>query len=257
MEFGISTACFYPLEIEKALEQVVQNNIPVAELFINAPSELNSQFTKMYQRILQNGNTKVVSIHPFTSGSEPMLLFSNYERRAIDAVEGYKSYFELCANLSAKYVVLHGGLSQGDLDYTFYAERYAMLDDCAKTFGVRVAHENVCRNVGCKPEFFSEIQKYLPQIQFVLDIKQAKRCGYCVYDFMQAMGRQICHLHISDNDEQNDCLPVGYGNFDFAVFFKKLKDQEVDCSAVVELYSTGYEKTVDLWRSVQNLTNYV
>ena len=40
MKFGASTACFYPLETEKALKKVCELGYKYAEVFMNAPSEL-------------------------------------------------------------------------------------------------------------------------------------------------------------------------------------------------------------------------
>lgn len=257
MEFGISTACFYPMEVEKALEKIVSKNIPVAEIFTNSPSELSKDFIKIYKKILENGDTKISSIHPFTSNMEAMLFFSDYSRRTNDAVEWYKEYFFLASELGAKFVVLHGGIAGQDIEYSLYTERYLQLCQCGKSFGVDVAHENVCRNIGNSPEIFSYIRKVDPDVHFVLDLKQAIRSGKSAEQFVDAMGKNISHLHLSDSNSENDCLPIGSGNFDFLTFFNKLKDLEVNCSGVVELYSTGYQKADELWLSIQNLTNYV
>lgn len=39
MKLGISTACFYPLETEKAFELLCHNEIPVSEIFLTAPAK--------------------------------------------------------------------------------------------------------------------------------------------------------------------------------------------------------------------------
>ena len=46
MKFGASTACFYPLETEKALKKVCELGYKYAEVFMNAPSELEEPFLK-------------------------------------------------------------------------------------------------------------------------------------------------------------------------------------------------------------------
>lgn len=46
MKLGASTACFYPLETEKALEKVCKLGYKYAEVFMNAPCELEEPFFK-------------------------------------------------------------------------------------------------------------------------------------------------------------------------------------------------------------------
>ena len=36
MRIGVSSACLYPLETEKAFSAIVENEIPVCEIFFNA-----------------------------------------------------------------------------------------------------------------------------------------------------------------------------------------------------------------------------
>ena len=45
MKIGVSTASFYPLETELALEEIGKSGIKTAEIFINAESEMKDSFT--------------------------------------------------------------------------------------------------------------------------------------------------------------------------------------------------------------------
>ncbi len=55
MKLGASTACFYPLETEKALLKVTELGYKYAEVFMNAPSELEEPFLKQLNTIAKNG----------------------------------------------------------------------------------------------------------------------------------------------------------------------------------------------------------
>ena len=52
MKLGISTACYYPLETEKALVAVGESEAGTAEIFFNAASEHEPSFIKELMRIL-------------------------------------------------------------------------------------------------------------------------------------------------------------------------------------------------------------
>ena len=65
MKIGASTACFYPLETEKALKKVCELGYKYAEVFMNAPSELEEPFLKQLNTIAKDGGTDIVSVHPF------------------------------------------------------------------------------------------------------------------------------------------------------------------------------------------------
>ena len=54
MKLGASTACFYPLETEKALLKVTELGYKYAEVFMNAPSELEEPFLKQLNTIAKN-----------------------------------------------------------------------------------------------------------------------------------------------------------------------------------------------------------
>lgn len=70
MQAGASTACFYPLETERALQQVTELGFPFAEVFFNARQELRPAFVRQLAAIAGDGGTQVVSVHPFSSFME-------------------------------------------------------------------------------------------------------------------------------------------------------------------------------------------
>ena len=111
MNIGISTACLYPMYTEKALETLLGQGFRLFEIFFNTLSELEPEFVSHLGKMLEQKGAVLKSIHPFTSGFESYLLFSNYERRFEDGIKFYNRYFETAARLGAKILVLHGDRS--------------------------------------------------------------------------------------------------------------------------------------------------
>ena len=79
MNFGISSACLYPEVTEKAVKYLCESGAPEIEIFFNSACELKGKILSEISHIVQANGTKVVSVHPFTSGFEPFMLFSDYE----------------------------------------------------------------------------------------------------------------------------------------------------------------------------------
>ena len=90
MEIGVSTACFYPEETERALRRCGEMGVRCTEIFFNAPSELDGAFLRELVQIREAYGIRVAAVHPFTSRIEPYLLFSGYERRYRDGLDFYR-----------------------------------------------------------------------------------------------------------------------------------------------------------------------
>ena len=87
MEIGASTACFYPLETEKALKKVCDLGFKTAEVFMNSPSELEEGFVRELKAIANASGTEIVSVHPFSSFLESSCIFGDYKRRFCNCTE--------------------------------------------------------------------------------------------------------------------------------------------------------------------------
>ena len=102
--------------------------------------------------------------------------------------------------------------------------------------GIQIAWENVSWCQLTTPERVIEMKKWLPDIGFTLDIKQAMRAGCEPVEFIGAMGSQLVNVHICDWHENGAlCLP-GEGNFDFDAFMLALKREGYDGPIIVEPY---------------------
>ncbi|MEG1887705.1 MAG: sugar phosphate isomerase/epimerase, partial [Oscillospiraceae bacterium] len=121
---GVSTACFYPLEVEKALQFICESGVKTTEIFFNSPSELNRDFLNSIKAAAENFGTNIKAIHPLSSFAEPYMLFSEYNRRFSDTRELYKKYYETAAMLDADYVIIHGDTRINGIEDNDYFERF-------------------------------------------------------------------------------------------------------------------------------------
>lgn len=246
MKLGISSSCYYPLETERSLALIGQAGAKTAEIFFNAPSELQPPLLRELCSIRDHFGMDIVSIHPFMSFAEDFYIFSEYERRFQDSLDFYKYFFSAAQTLGASLFVLHGARHL-HIEKELYAARLFQLNETAKAFGVRVAHENVVHYVGESPAFMAFLQQQLQaDFQMVLDLKQARRAGVDPFAFLDCVGESIVHLHASDSDEAHDCLPPGTGTFDFPRLFAELKKRGYHGACLIELYRHNFSENAAL-----------
>ena len=136
---GLSTACFYPELTERGLMFAASIGAQAAEVFFNAPSELTDSFVRELRRIADGSGTRILSVHPFTSGLEPLLFFSGYRRRFCDGVELYKRYFHAANLLGANLLVLHGDRRISQKPRSAYFDAFGELAGEGRAMGVTVA----------------------------------------------------------------------------------------------------------------------
>ncbi len=241
MGIGVSTACFYPLETEKAFERIGRMGEGVTEVFFNSMSEIKKPFLANRCDIRDLYGLRVKAVHPFMSFGEPYLLFSEYERRFTDTLEVYKYYYEAANTLGADVLVIHGGKLPTSFPETQYFERFAKLAASGREYGVAVAQENVVRFRSQSPDFLVRMRNYIGDgFRMVLDLKQAVRAGFSPFDFTGALARQTAHIHISDHCRRRDCRPPGEGEFDFARLFSEMKAADYQGDYIIELYRHNF-----------------
>lgn len=252
MILGASTACFYPMETEQALKQICRLGFKTAEVFMNAPSELEDSFTKQLKDIADSSGVKIVSVHPFSSFLESSCIFGDYKRRFDDYIGLYQKTFHAAAKLGAEYVVIHGAVAAPKIPIPDdrYFERFKLLVDMGKKEGVTVCQENVNRFKSQSIEFCKKMRRALnDDFNMVFDIKQTVRAGQDTFAFLNEFKDQIRHIHISDNGNMGDCLPPGRGRFDFAALKKIMDAAGYNGSAVIEIYSGDYDVYEELKES--------
>lgn len=112
MTVGASSACFFPLETEKALDGVLRLGFDKAEVFFNTSSELEEPFVKELKRNADSHGARILSVHPFSSSLESNCIFAEYKRRFDDFIGLYQKHFHAAAVLGADVVVIHGSVAK-------------------------------------------------------------------------------------------------------------------------------------------------
>ena len=262
MDIGISTACFYPMETEKALSLLAENGVRTVEIFFNADCELEGSIYGEIKSIIKENGISLLSVHPYTSAIETMTLFGDYPRRLDAIMDTYDRYFEIMNQLGAKIFVLHGALKSAHFlklpgGEELYLERYSLLFELGKRRGITVAQENVSYCKSGESDFLREMRRQLGNgCAFVLDVKQALRSGLDVFEVMGIMGDRLVHCHLSDNTPEHDCVPVGKGNLDFGRFADELKKLSYSGGIILELYNNGFTELSQLKESVKYMKGY-
>ena len=251
MKVGISTACLYPMETKLALQTLLEKGFRHFEIFFNTYREIQPDYVGYLKSLLDEYGASVKSIHPFTSGFEGMLLFSNYETRTQDGMEFYRQYFRAANQLGAELVVLHGqrlhSCCQGNR--IGYFASFSQLVQLGKADGVTVVQENVNGFLSQNPDFVQTMRQELGEdASFVFDIKQAVRAGVDPYEMCRAMGDRIVHIHLNDNDDHRDCLVPWQGTMDYSHLFGHLFDQGFSQDIILEVYRTNFESLEELWQ---------
>lgn len=256
LKTGISTACLYPLETEKALELLLKEGFRHFEIFFNTFSEIKPAFIKRLKNLLDIYQATVKSIHPFTSGYEPYLIFTDYTRRFRDTLDFYERYFETAASLGAQLLVIHGDRKTQDtgISNEEYFEKFAELSLRGEQYGIVVAQENVNMFRSQHPAFLEEMRRYLgDRARFVFDIKQAVRSGNDPNAVCHAMGEGLVHIHMNDNTPFNDCLLPGKGTMDYRPVLDILRQNSFQGDFIIEVYRKSFGGVSELKIAMKHL----
>lgn len=244
MYSSFSTASLFPMEVEKAVHAAVEIGYKHLELFINSEYEFSDEFIFKIRNYLDPRDVVIDSIHPYLSGTEPYLLFSEYEFRRKEIIEYYKRCIASASRFGAKYFILHGpGLSPrayrdpNKIDLEVYSELINYGNSC----GITVLQENVALFLSSYPEYLYKISKELPSLSFNLDIKQAYRTGTPLKDFILAMQGRICNVHINDIDDSGHCRLPGEGRIDYNSLLPMLTETGYNGALVTEVYRGDFD----------------
>ncbi|MDP4120942.1 MAG: sugar phosphate isomerase/epimerase [Bacillota bacterium] len=257
IHFGVSTACLYPTYTEDALFELISKGVRRFEIFFNTISEIQPEFLKMLRKMCDDNNCRIKSIHPFTSGYEPYLIFTDYERRVQDTLDFYKRYYETAQFLGADILILHGDRKTAEIGISDeeYFENFLRLSEIGDKYGVTLAQENVNLFRAQHPDFIIKMKSYLKErAKFVLDIKQSVRSGNDPYKVCEAMGSGLVHIHINDNTITHDCLLPKQGSMDFQRLFDQLERQNYNGDMILEVYKYNYnavDELIDSYKAIQ------
>jgi len=258
LNLGISTASFYPLETELALEKIGESGVKTTEIFFNAESELKDSFIDILVDIKEKYGMNIAAVHPTMSLAESFMIFSAYERRFHESLRQYRRYSEVAKRLGAKYIIMHGGKPNGILSDEEYCQRYMALKDETRQNGVTVLQENVVNFRSGDIEFMRSMREILgDEAEFCFDIKQSVRCGYLPFQVLEEFYDNIKHLHISDHSVAGDCLLPGNGGFDFGALFDFLKSKGYEGSMITEVYKFSYKEYFEIFESFNKMKKII
>lgn len=254
MSIGVSSSCLYPMPPRESLEILGKLGVKTCEVFINSSSELTVGYAQKLNEIKNEYGMDIVSVHPFTSFAETTMLFSEYKPRFFDMLDYYKTAYETAAALGAKIFVIHGSKLPAKITHEEYFERFAMMIEEGRKFGITVTPENVNNHLSENPEFMKEMRAYFgKEFKMVFDVKQANRAGFNPLAFAEEFAENIIHIHLSDHNKDFDCLPPSKGNFDFAKLSEIMKKVGYNGNYVVELYRHNYSEPEELAQAMHYL----
>lgn len=258
MQAAVSTACLFPKVTEEALYDLCLTGVHNVEIFLNAPSEAEPVFAHDLRRICDRFGATCTAVHPWTAPDEGFMLFSMYQRRAEDFIEQTKRVFEAMQTLGAKYYILHGAMQGACKDMQLYCERFYQLYMTGKAFGVTVTQENVFRHESASLKFLREFCRILGDAAaLTFDVKQSVRAGMNPMEAVEAIGKNVQHLHISDHSPLGDCLRIGSGRFQTVPFLTLLRKKGFDGTVTLELYRDAFDHAQELCEDWQRLDRLI
>ena len=110
------------------------------------------------------------------------------------------------------------------------------MQEIAHARGLTVLWENVHWCALRSPAEVETLIRLLPEVQFVLDTKQAHLAGVAPQEMLRAMGSRVKHVHALDvAPDGRLCLP-GQGQTDWHGLMQQLRRQGFDGTVVLEPY---------------------
>lgn len=257
MNFGISTACFYPEVLtEDTIEIISDIGFSTCEVFFESFDEMKGDILNKIKYNLEKYNLNVRTIHPFPSPFEPFL-FDKYERRR---QEMESKFIDACmaANfLGAEYYVFHGERStkaESDAKWTAYI--MDNLSRLAAKYNVKIAWENVSWCRSNSPDFMKAVLDNMKEkIYFTFDVKQANRSFRNIDEYLNVFKDRVVNVHISDSDLNNDCLLPGFGEYNLVDVINKAKALNSDCQFIIEVYRDNFNGIEDIKKSFNYIKN--
>lgn len=251
MRTGVSTAAlFLRYNNEDALPLLDGLGVKTAEVFLTSYSEYGKEFAELLRT--RKGGVDVHSVHVLNVQFEPQL-FSRHERVKADAFEMLDRAMTGAETLGASYYTFHGlarmkraARSGENDDFSAWGNRLAEISSVCEKHGVRLCLENVEWATYNRPSVFSGLKKYCPALGGVLDVKQAHISGYACDRYIEEMGANLTHVHLTDRTAHGKpCLP-GKGTLDFCELLKRLADVGFDGPLILEPYADGYGEVGEL-----------
>ena len=258
MKVGVSTASlFLRYDNEDAVAVLNSLGVGVAEIFLTSFSEYKPEFAQVIKSRM--GTLNAHSVHILNTQVEPQL-FNKHTRVRDDSYGILADVMRSAQLLGAKHYTFHGTARFKKASRDPANDNLPRMGECIREigefcdrFGVRLCLENVEWSTYNRVGVFTEMKKYFPPLQGVLDVKQARISGEGYLPYLTEMGESIATVHLSDvNENGKMCLP-GQGKTDFETLLKALKDVGFDGPLLIEAYKDDYQDVADLKKSCEFL----
>jgi len=224
------------------------------ELFTNTDSELREPYTSRLRELLSEYGARIVSLHPYTSGFESNLLFSEYEGRTEDGLKYYANYCAAGRALGAEFITLHGAIYRENPPSGFlrrYARNYARLAEVCSDGGVTLTQENVAVCASGRAEFIEALRVELHgEIRFTYDVKHAARVSGPLR-MLRVMRGAVVNVHFNDYSYsgRNCALPFT-GETDQRAILIELFEQGYAGDFIVEVYRENFDSPEQIAEAV-------
>lgn len=256
---GVSTSSLFLREMnEDALTVLNALGVKSTEIFLTTFSEYTEEFARLL--LSRRGELKVNSVHLLNTQFEPQL-FGSHPRAKRDAFEILHRAMASAHIFGAERYTFHSltrlKRNSSPLNYDSLGENFNEIIAACAEHGVKLCLENVHWALYNEPGIFSRLKRRCPDLQGVLDVKQARLSGYPYQMYVRDMEGSISHVHLSDVDGRGKiCLP-GQGRFDFEECLRRLKDAGFDGALLIEVYPKDYGDYAELKRSCDYLDEII
>ena len=232
---GVSTSSLFLREMnEDALTVLNALGVRSTEIFLTTFSEYTEEFARLL--LSRRGELKVNSVHLLNTQFEPQL-FGSHPRAKKDAFEILHRAMASAHIFGAERYTFHSltrlKRNSSPLNYDSLGENFNEIIAACAEHGVKLCLENVHWALYNEPGIFSRLKRRCPDLQGVLDVKQARLSGYPYQMYVKDM------------------------EFDFEECLRRLKDAGFDGALLIEVYPKDYGDYAELKRSCDYLDEII
>ena len=234
MEIALSTAAFFPRDIDECIALANSVGVKTLELMPQDISECTPEFAREIKNI--DPDIRIYSIH------FPLILlafFFNPNPRARKTGEEIsRNLIEMAADLDTKLIVMHSPRKEKGTpvfrDISIEHIRY--LSDLAAEKDIKIAIENNPGSETSQPADLLAFNKELDRsnIITVIDTTESMEAGVAPEDFLEKIP-QVDHLHVRDFSDNGKHLPLGRGDINWEKIVALMKSRNYRGKWVIEL----------------------
>ncbi len=234
MNIALSTAAFFPRDIDECIALANSVGIKTLELMPQDISECTVEFAKEIKSI--DPDMWIYSIH------FPLVLlafFFNPNPRAKKTGEEIsRNLIDMAAYLKTKLIVMHSPRKEKGTPVfrEVSIEHIRYLCDLAAEKDIKIAIENNPGSDTSHPEdllaFIKELDR--SNIITVIDTTESMEAGVAPEEFLEKIPH-VDHLHISDFSSNGKHLPLGLGDIKWEKIVNLMKSRDYQGKWVIEL----------------------